>query len=176
MFVKLRTCKLSSYLPLRTKALFQYDLPLLYLVSGRAALLFRTYWSLLSPLRNCYEERRGRKFGITLSKETEWPAYGRTLNRVWRSWTKCDAVGRSGTKWDAVGRSGTKWDEVGGLYLYCHHGVTGCRLQLLVFHYCTWSVNLHVNTVILETWCCVLPVVPDFDNVWSVTNVLCPFL
>ena len=164
MFVKLRTCKLSSYLPLRTKALFQYDLPLLYLVSGRAALLFRTYWSLLSPLRNCYEERRGRKFGITLSKETEWPAYGRTLNRVWRSWTKCDAVGRSGTKWDAVGRSVTqldvvgrsvtqldevgrsgtqwdavgrsvtKWDEVGGLYLYCHHGVTGCRLQLLVFH------------------------------------------
>ena len=107
MFVKLRTCKLSSYLPLRTKALFQYDLPLLYLVSGRAALLFRTYWSLLSPLRNCYEEPVVVVNSVSL--------YLRRLNdrHMVGRWTECDAVGRSVTQLDEVGRSGTQWDEVG---------------------------------------------------------------
>ena len=103
--------------------------------------------------------------GRSVTQLAEVGRSGTKWDKVGRSWTQWDVVGRSGRKWDEVGESWRKWDEVGGLYLYCHHGVTGGRLQLLVFHYCTWSVNLHVNTVILETWCCVLPVVPDFDNV-----------
>ena len=125
--MKLRTCKLSSYLPLRTKALFQYDLPLLYLVSGRAALLFRTYWSLLSPLRNCYEEPVVVVNSVSLylrrlndrhmvGRWTECDAVGRSvtqLDEVGRSGTQLDVVGRSVTQWDVVWRSWTKWDEVG---------------------------------------------------------------